>query len=285
MIIHISGTPGTGKTTLGYNIQKKHPKFKIFDTDQFLTEKDHTKIRRAKSKSIAKKIWNTIIETRLKIFLKMNENKVVILIGDLTNGSPDGTRYNLNKLKNKDKINKIFYYVDLSILIKRYYKRDVCNGLLKDNKFLNGIIAGHYDIPSTKQFIKMNRDDIKWHKKDNYVFMNEKQIINLMAEIGGLHKPGTDASERHYFVSSGDNSVMSCWKEWVNMLRLLNTKDHQHNMMHIVPFNKSLLELLFIKLGMEYEQDHGVKEMLHNKLNKKMKNTNKFKKMLKYFDN
>ena len=41
--IHISGTPGSGKTTLGKKLSKLFSNFKVVETDGFVTNKDRKK--------------------------------------------------------------------------------------------------------------------------------------------------------------------------------------------------------------------------------------------------
>jgi len=147
----------------------------VYDTDLFLQETDHKKIRNSKQ---MKKTWYSLTDKRVKVFLQKHKNKNILFVGDLNNGSPDGTRYTL-PLKN---VVNIFYTVEIKTLIKRYYKRDVCEGLIKDDEFLNSVIEGHYNVPSTKEFIRMIKQDIEWHKKRDYAFMDEKQILILLKD-------------------------------------------------------------------------------------------------------
>lgn len=174
MIIHISGTPGSGKTYLGKKIKKKYPKFVVYDTDLFLHGVKKSEVR-------TKTKWKNTLERRINSFIRKNKRKFIIFVGDLNNYSPDGSRYIIKQ----SKLN-IFYDVKLPTLLKRYYNREVCDGLLKDKVYMDDIINGEFSIPSTKKFISEYKKDIKWHEKYKYDFLNEKQILNLIDNINNL---------------------------------------------------------------------------------------------------
>jgi adenylate kinase family enzyme len=104
-IIHISGFPGSGKTTLGVKIKKKFPKAIVKDTDDFIQH--HTKegkilLRLEKEidqgkKTISdyKNAWLEIIASQINNFISQFNGQVIILVGSLDNFAPPGLLYNL----------------------------------------------------------------------------------------------------------------------------------------------------------------------------------------------
>lgn len=276
MIIHISGTPGSGKSTLGIKIKKMYPKFIVHDTDCFLTKADHKKIRESSTITKATKIWKNTLKKKIDAFLKRHENKVIILTGDLTNGSPTGDRYEINAHIG------IFLEVDLKTLILRYYKREICDELLKSKTYQDNIVNQVMYIPSTDEFIKMNKKDIIWHKKHNFISLNEKQILNLIKHISNLYRPPSDATERYYLISNEDK-VVSFWFDYAKYSKVLS-KNVQCKCISIskVPFKTKDLEKMVDYIHYIDQLDYAVKMMLKNKVKKKL-NKNIMKKMITYF--
>ncbi len=102
MIIHISGTPGSGKTTLGEYLQKKFgSKVVVYDTDGFIQH--HNKQGKLLLKLDKEKVsdadylkaWKEILDYEFAKFIRKHRDKVIIFTGALDNFSPDGTIYEL----------------------------------------------------------------------------------------------------------------------------------------------------------------------------------------------
>ena len=102
--IHISGTPGSGKSTLGIKLQKMFPNFKIIETDNFVSNVDREKRNKYKKMKDKKKFIFDIYKKKFNYF--DNKYKDIIYVGVLDSSVPDGTLY----------IDKEFdYYIYLNI--------------------------------------------------------------------------------------------------------------------------------------------------------------------------
>ena len=199
MIIHISGTPGSGKTTLGEELQKIYgDKIIVYDTDEFIQH--HNKAGKKllaidKSASIEEymKIWKGILGREIDKFITKNKNKIIVFTGILNNFSPDDTIYEI------EADYKFMLNVDIYILLKRYYMR-LCNDEKQRAKedsqdYWNKVSTQVYNINSSKEMINSNQKDIKWHKEHGYLLKNDKEIIN---EIGKILKNTKGGSKGYY---------------------------------------------------------------------------------------
>jgi adenylate kinase family enzyme len=189
MIIHISGSPGSGKTTLGEKINTLYGnKIIVYDTDDFIQH--HNKagqqlLQLEKTATIEeyKQVWEHILDVKIKKFIDEHPNKIIIFTGILDNFSPDGTIYPL-----KADVN---FMIDLPLheLLKRYYFRicvdDKKRTRIKSNDYWNKVAQKIYRIDSSQDIIDSNQRYIKWHTENGYKFANSKEII---AEIKNIIK-------------------------------------------------------------------------------------------------
>jgi shikimate kinase len=173
MIIHISGSSGSGKTTLGKKLIKLFPKYKIIETDKFITNKDRTKRDKIKTNKERIKFIFDIYDRKFKYYNKKYKN--IIFIGLLDSSVPNG------KIFNKVKFNhRLYLKISLNEFIKRYYTREVKNGILTQKKHINMVINKKWYIPSSDEVIKSYNSDIKTYKKLKYNFMTDKEIIKFI---------------------------------------------------------------------------------------------------------
>ena len=179
MIIHISGAPGTGKSTLGMKL-KKYYKTKVIvkDLDDLFAEFMKLNTKKFSSINYQKFIDN---------FINKHNNKSIIFVG-------------LNSEHITDKFYKINpdykFYIDLSVDInlKRHFLREIeewinwmqnrdknilFNQLLNDeNEVINGLTNSFtrtLKISEQKKFI-MSFD--AHYITENYQFLSSTQIYN-----------------------------------------------------------------------------------------------------------
>jgi hypothetical protein len=110
IIIHVAGTPGSGKTTLGRLIAKAHPQAIIYDTDSFIQGDKIRQIQIAGSAARRYKKWHMLFtEAFVDTIMAAYEESIkkrksgditrggfVIYFGSLDHCSPNGTYYNIN---------------------------------------------------------------------------------------------------------------------------------------------------------------------------------------------
>lgn len=196
MIIHISGSPGSGKTTLGEKIQEQYgDKVLVYDTDDFIQHHNHAgkKLLELNTASIDeyKKVWLHILQTEINNYIKKHKNKIIIFTGILDNFSPDGTIYELKSDY------KFLLNTPLNVILERYYLRickDENNRTIEDSiDYWNKLANGIYNINSSNEIIVSYKRDIEWHKQHNYLSRTENEIMDLIGKIvntteGKYHK-------------------------------------------------------------------------------------------------
>lgn len=179
MIIHISGAPGSGKTTIGQKL-KEHYKTKVIvkDLDDLFAE-----FMKLNTKKFSSKKYQNFIDD----FINKNNNKSIIFVG-----------LNSEHLTNKFyKINPDYkFYIDLpvDINLKRHFLREIdgwlnwmqnrdknilFNQLIEnENKVINGLtnsFTSTLKISKQKKFI-MSFD--AHYITENYQFLSSTQIYN-----------------------------------------------------------------------------------------------------------
>jgi len=174
--IHISGTPGSGKSTLGIKLQKMFPNFKVVETDKFVTNANREERNKYKNMKDKKKIIFDIYKKKFNYYEKKYKN--IIYVGILDSSVPDGSLY-----INKDFDHKIFLNISDIELFKRYYTREVKNGILSSDKYIKDAIDGKWYILSSKEVLSWHKKHIVEHKKLGYKLMTEKQIILFLSKL------------------------------------------------------------------------------------------------------
>jgi len=173
MIIHITGSAGSGKTTLGKKLIKLFPKYKIIETDGFITSKDRIKRDKLKTTKEQVNFIFNIYNNKFNYYNKKYKN--IIYIGLLDSSVPNG------KIFNKVTFDyKLYLRITLSEFIKRYYTREVKNGILTDKKYINMVVKKKWYVLSSDELITQYNNDIKNYKKLKYKLMTDKEIIKFI---------------------------------------------------------------------------------------------------------
>ena len=192
MIIHISGFPGSGKTTLGEKIQKKYgSKVIVYDTDNFIQHNNNNGkalLKVEKDMKTGKKtqkdyntLWKKTIKESINKFIKIHTDKPIIFVGSLDNFAPIGANYS------PPVDYKYILDVPLYEIMKRYYLR-----IYKTDKKLTKKQADDYwkkmskdiyNISSSSDIIKNYKKYMQWHKKNNYKIMDSENIIKILKKI------------------------------------------------------------------------------------------------------
>ena len=184
MIIHISGAPGSGKTTIGLKL-KKYYKTKVIvkDLDDLFAE-----FMKLNTKKFSSKKYQNFIDD----FINKHNNKSIIFVG-----------LNSEHLTNKFyKINPDYkFYINLpvDINLKRHFLREInswldwmqnidknilFNQLLNDeNEVINGLTNSFtrgLKISEQKKFI-MSFD--AHYITENYQFLSSTQIYNKIIKL------------------------------------------------------------------------------------------------------
>lgn len=184
MIIHISGAPGSGKTTIGQQIKDKlKNKIIVKDLDDLFREYNDNN----KTKFNAKKYQKYIYK-----FIENNNNKPIIFVG-------------LNKEHLTDTLYDIKpdykFFIDLSVKInlERHFNREI-NGWLEwminrdkqilfkqieknQNQIVNDLtnsLSRVLDISNQK---KMINSYIKIYRKEKYIFLDYDTIYKKVLQI------------------------------------------------------------------------------------------------------
>ncbi len=121
-------------------------------------------------------LWKNTIKNKINEFISKHPNKIIIFVGSLDNFAPPHTIYNI-KADYKFLLN-----ISLNELMKRYYLRiymlEQKRTKKQSNDYWNKLSKDIYHIDSSDNIIKDYITYNKWHQDNNYVFLDDKQIIN-----------------------------------------------------------------------------------------------------------
>lgn len=191
IIIHISGFPGSGKTTLGEKLQKLYKNIIVYETDSFIQRytkegKQLLKIKKdilnnKKTNKDYRDLWKKTIKNKIDEFISKYNNKIIVFVGSLDNFAPPNTIHNINADY------KFVLDVPLNELMKRYYLRisqmDQKSTKKESENYWNNLSKGIYHITSSDDMIRDHKKYNEWHKKHNYIFLNDNDIIDKINDI------------------------------------------------------------------------------------------------------
>lgn len=177
-VIHVSGSPGSGKSTLVEMLQKKHQIMDVFDTDEILEDDDPLVLHmRSLPQNTSQYViaWKRAvrfnIEKRIQAAREKNVH-YIIFCGILNNFSgPFGGIVDINDLAQ----HKYFLAPPLPVLLRRFYVR--YETLKDDTEFWEGVARGDYPIPGSEDNKKMHAKEREWHVKNGYRIMSDQQSI------------------------------------------------------------------------------------------------------------
>lgn len=186
IIIHISGYPGSGKTTLGKKLEQMFKNIIVYDTDGFIQHNTEEgiqllKLGKLKKWKEYKILWKNTIKNKINEFISEYHNKIIVFVGSLDNFAPPNTIYNIKGDY------KFCLNVPLNELMKRYYLRiyfmEQKSTKKQSDDYWKKLSDGDYFINSSEGIIKDYEKYNSWHKKNNYIFLDDKGIINNIKDI------------------------------------------------------------------------------------------------------
>lgn len=186
VIIHISGSPGSGKSTLGELITKLwKSKVLVYDTDEFIQPdtpegKELLAMPRDSDINIYTTRWKEIMQKLLKTFFNTHRNKqYIVLVGLASNFSSDETIYSLDGFVPKE--NRFFLAYDPAIIIQRFYSRYAD---IQNSKFWLDVSNGRPIIPSSSNVIRENKRELDWHVQHDYTMIKTQyKILEKLVEL------------------------------------------------------------------------------------------------------
>ncbi len=184
IIIHISGSPGSGKTTLGEELSKKYGELiAVKDTDEFIQKEQSEEISKARDEECAA-IWKRYMHTGIAEFIHDNPNKIIVFVGilDIVVGK---TPYYYDF----DYVTKRFFLnVSLPKLLKRYYTRFV------NLSFWDEIATGEIKIPSSDRYIEETKLEKEGDLRRGYELATREEILKYFESLNLCNYCGKEAS-------------------------------------------------------------------------------------------
>lgn len=172
-IIHISGSPGAGKTTLGEELSKKYGKLiAVKDTDEFIQREQSEEISRARDEECAM-LWRKYVHAGVIQFIRDNPNKIIVFVGilDIIVGR-EPYYYEF------DYVTKQFFLdVPLSVLLKRYYTRFV------QLAHWDEIARNEIKIPSSDTYIEETITQKESDARRGYELVTHEQILQYFESL------------------------------------------------------------------------------------------------------
>ena len=179
IVVHVSGTPGTGKTFFGKRLEELFSQgnavAKVVETDELITAISPYGIKlealKNSDREKYKSCWAIIFKGEIDAAIEREKNKgtsLVVLVGILRHWEPnDGTILEIPEAEVK-------LYLDLSLeqLLKRFYGR-YSEDLGNEKEFWCGVASDRYIIPKSTTVRENYYSDKKWHEEHDYQIVTD----------------------------------------------------------------------------------------------------------------
>jgi hypothetical protein len=186
MVIHISGSPGSGKTRLVSMLQEQIPDIYVIDTDEMLEDSNPIVVQMRtlnQSTEAYVTLWKRAVRESILHHIDMARNqgkKYIVFSGILNNmNGPLGGIVDISDIAHQ----KYFLAPPLPTLLQRFYVR--YETLKNDDEFWEGVSTGIYPIPSSEDYKKSHNKEKTWHTQHGYTIVQDQEtaIANIIKII------------------------------------------------------------------------------------------------------
>lgn len=166
-VIHVSGTPGVGKSTLGERLTFIMRNIRVVDTDDIFSEDDHNTLRVIPQDTEEYvRVWKdtTIRCIRRKIGAAINERvSAMVFVGILSNmNGPIGGIVDADSLFPF----RVFIDLTIAVLLQQFYTR--LGKLHGQQHFWEDVAKDFFPVPSSEQVKRNAATDREWHTQHGY---------------------------------------------------------------------------------------------------------------------
>lgn len=185
IVFHISGSPGSGKTTLVSMLKKQMPTIYVIDTDEILDDADPLVVlMRTFPQSSEEYVaaWKKAVRVNIQRCIdsaQQHNLSAVVFAGILNNmNGPIRGIVDISDVAHY----KYFLNPPLPLLLQRFYGR---YGTLKeDGEFWEGVATDMYPIPSSEQYKASHEEERVWHVDHGYVLMiSQDHVLSTIQQI------------------------------------------------------------------------------------------------------
>ena len=171
-VIHISGSPGSGKTVLGQQLVDDD--VEVIDTDELISDAEGQELyelRETERHVDALVHWREIFLGNLRRAYDQARKHTLIFTGILNHYSPDGSVLEM-PFPNTEK-----YFIDLPLetLVRQFYTR-YAKEVGDDAEFWSGVANGRYNIPGSLDYLEEHRKEKLWHVEHDYELYSPESI-------------------------------------------------------------------------------------------------------------
>lgn len=191
-LIHISGSPGSGKTTLGTRIAKLFGDAIVcVDTDNFIqqdNEQGQTLARLDSKSSAFKQVWTKILDVKFAETISNAHGRPVVFVGSLDNAGPaDGTIYEFRQATVRLYLSPPFAQV-----LKQFYSRFAGY----DDEFWTSVVNLRDGVPDSQFVLQGMQTRLTWHQQHGYrIVTNADMIFDIVTRVLTSFLPQSDAPE------------------------------------------------------------------------------------------
>lgn len=178
IVIHISGSPGSGKSTLVAMLTQRIPTLYVIDTDEMLEDSNPLVIQMRTLDQATESyvsVWKSAVRESIQHHIDLAreyDKKCIVFAGILNNmNGPLGGNVDISDIV----YYKYFLSPPLYKLLRQFYIR--YETLKKDNEFWEGVANGIYPIPSSEDYKKLHNEEKNWHLQHGYAIIQDQETI------------------------------------------------------------------------------------------------------------
>lgn len=186
-IIHVSGYPGSGKTTLGAEIQRARPDFSVVDTDDLLVDgmpqvAELVELKQGDDATLFNLRWREIFSAQIHkaaINAAKAGHSVLVFVGILDHW---GAGQSATPIAVDGFDSRMYLDVPVHQHLRQFYTR-ICKQFTSDSDW-SDVASGRYPIPSSESVIVGEQQSRRWHTAHGYEVFPRDVIYSKIVGFG-----------------------------------------------------------------------------------------------------
>ena len=185
-VVHVSGIPGSGKSTLGERIAREL-NFRMVDTDDLIQHNTpfgdellKLEEQHEKASPIYLARWREIFSSQIQREIdkaKVADARIIIFVGIL-----DHWGQGADPITIPEPVSKFYISIPVPLLLFQFYTR-YTKLFSREDSFWSDIADGRDEIPSSRLYMNDAVKKQRWHEEHGYVSKTSDEIYRLISEL------------------------------------------------------------------------------------------------------
>ena len=186
IVVHVSGIPGSGKSTLGERIAREL-NLRVVDTDDLIQHNTpfgdellKLEAQHEKASPVYLARWREIFASQIQREIdkaKVAGVRILIFVGIL-----DHWGHDTDPITIPEPVSKFYIFIPVPLLLFQFYTR-YAKLFSREDSFWSDIAEGRDEIPSSRFYMNDAVKTQRWHEEHGYVSKTADEIYQRISKL------------------------------------------------------------------------------------------------------